>query len=270
MEIREYFGLRELPFTREIDSSQRIKIDSIEQTSQELIKTLENRLSAAVIGVAGSGKTALIRSLQERLSPARYRLVYLKLSALNVRELCRSLSIGLGFEARASIALFLRCYDDYITNLNNEQKVHPIIIFDDAQDLKPETLRLIRALTNFQMDSRLLVSVLLVGQQGLKARLLENEYEDIRHRLSYTTELLLLSREESRFYINERIRIAGGKAKKSIFSEGAFASLYERTRGNMRAIDKLALKSMEICAQKKESGEVTGQNVVEGAKTLWM
>lgn len=270
MEVREYFNLRELPFTREVEAGSRIAIDSLDAIASDLQKTLENRLSAAIIGVAGGGKTSLIRGLQEKLSPARFRLVYLKLSALNSRELCRSLSVGLGFEPRASLALFIRSFDAHIKNLSGDQKVHPIIIFDDAQDLRPETLKIIRALTNFEMDSRLLTSVLLVGQPPLKTRLLQNEFEDIRHRLSFTREIPLLTLQETQYYLNERVKIAGGLKDKSVFSKESVSTIFEKTHGNMRAIDKLALKSMEVCAKERTSDIVTGAQVFQGAEEVWM
>jgi type II secretory pathway predicted ATPase ExeA len=49
----------------------------------------------------------------------------------------------------------------------SEDGRRPILLLDDAHDLRPEVLGVLRVLTNFQMDSRLVLSVVLAGQPTL-------------------------------------------------------------------------------------------------------
>ncbi|MBF0584924.1 MAG: AAA family ATPase [Magnetococcales bacterium] len=61
--------------------------------------------------------------------------------------------------------------------------LRPVIILDEAHDMKPEILGILRFLTNFDMDSRLLVSVILVGQTPLAQMLRQQKPEDVAQRL---------------------------------------------------------------------------------------
>ena len=99
-----------------------------------------------------------------------------------------------------------------------------------------------RLITNFEMDSRLVVSVILSGQMPLKKMLLKDDLEDIHQRISHCGELTLLSREETRSYIEHRSVIAG--ASPAPFDAQAIEAIHEISRGNMRAIDKLANASL--------------------------
>ena len=93
------------------------------------------------------------------------------------------------------------------------------------------------------MDSRLLVSIILSGQLSLKYKLLSSDLEDVRQRMTHCTELRLLTKDETSQYLNHRITIAGGK--KNMFEPQAIEAFYELSKGNMRALDKIARASFE-------------------------
>jgi len=58
--------------------------------------------------------------------------------------------------------------------------------------------------------------------------------------------LRLLSREETRSYVVHRCTLAG--AATDPFDVEAHETLFELSRGNLRAIDRLALKSLQLAA----------------------
>lgn len=49
--------------------------------------------------------------------------------------------------------------------------IRPVVILDETHDIRPEVLGLFRILTNFEMDNRLVVSLILAGQAPLKKML---------------------------------------------------------------------------------------------------
>ncbi len=142
-----------------------------------------------------------------------------------------------------------------------------MLIFDDAHEMRTESLRLARLLTNFEMDSKLVVSVVLAGQASLKKILLTPELEDVRQRLNACCEVRLLSREETVGYITHRVKIAG--VTKSPFSAGSCDAIYEITKGNMRAIDSIALTALR-CAAEANRSTVSASDVAIARAKLWM
>jgi type II secretory pathway predicted ATPase ExeA len=255
------------PFTRELKVDQRFKVDFIENEIKKLKEIVDARQSAAIVGPAGSGKTVIVRALTTSLPEARYRVIYLKLASLGARDMCRQVALGLGLPPIGSFPSLVRALEERLRSGYQEQGMRQLLIFDDAHEMRPDTLKLIRLLTNFDMDSKLVVSVLLAGQCHLKKILMAPEMEDVRHRLNYCGELRLLGRDETRAYIAHRVSIAG--APKSPFAADAQEALFEITVGNMRAIDKLAGGSLKTTDEAGRS-VVSASEVAATRAKQWM
>src|SRR5205807_3861134 len=87
----------------------------------------------------------------------------------------------------------------------------PVLIIDEAQLIPTKsTFDEIRLLTNFQLDDQNLLSVLLIGQPELEARLERTAYAALRQRIGLRYRLGALTEEETARYIEHRIRVAGG------------------------------------------------------------
>ena len=122
-----------------------------------------------------------------------------------------------------------------------------------------------RLLTNFEMDSQLVVSVVLAGQPPLTTLLRRPDQLAIAQRLAHYATLRLLSRDETRAYVEHRCAVAG--ARSCPFDDDACQALFEITHGNLRAIDRLALKAIENAAQSKAQGVDTG-NIIDARKSV--
>ena len=142
-----------------------------------------------------------------------------------------------------------------------------VIVLDEAHDLRPESLAMLRLLTNFDMDSRLVVSLILAGQPPLKRLLDRPEQTAIAQRLAHFATLRLLSRDETRSYLEHRCTVAG--AHSDPFDRDAHEALFEMSRGNLRAIDRLALKSLELAARAASSAVSTAE-VIAARNLLWL
>ena len=236
------FRFKVAPFTREIRIEHRLKISHIEAQVEALLHTVEQRQSAVLVAPAGCGKTMALRALKAQLPEARYRTAYIKLANLSVRDMCREVAIALGVPPAGHYPGLVRAVEERLRAGYLDNGVRQVIVFDDAHDLRPEVLRLMRLLTNFEMDSRLVVSVVLAGQTPLRKLLMQDDLEDIRQRLSHCGELTVLTREESKSYVDHRSTVAG--APHAPFEPQAVEAIHEIARGNMRAIDKLALASL--------------------------
>lgn len=263
--FEDHFGFTSTPFTREIPVEKRLDFDFLSAQAAQLEDIVRRRLSAALLAPAGTGKSSILRSLEERLPKARYKTSYFKVANLSGRDLCREVAHAVGARLAGNFPALVRSVQERFDQDSGEGGLKPVLIFDDAHLLRPEGLELVKVLTNFSYDSRLVVSVVLAGHPTLREKLYRPEVEDVRQRLAHCGELRLLSRDESLAYIDHRIKIAGCRTVP--FDAGALEALYEMSRGNMRAIDNLALKSL---AKAASAGAQTAgqQHVVQGGREL--
>lgn len=261
-DILAHFGLSSLPFTREIPVKQRFAHPVFDEALSLLHRALEKRMSAALIGPAGTGKSALIRALVDGLPAARYRTHYVKVTDLSKRDLCREIAAATGAATAGTYHRLVRSLQERFDTSLSTDGLRTVLILDDAHDVRPNVLAILRILTNFDMDSRLVVSVVLSGQPPLRALLRRDSLEDVARRLAGLATLSPLSREETKDYVTHRMNVAG--ADTIPFSADAFDALYEIGRGNLRATDALALAALETACEKDR--ETVDQNHIADAR----
>jgi general secretion pathway protein A len=266
MDLRAQFGFTQLPFTREIRVADRFHLQLFDEALEALLHTVDQRMSAAVIAPAGTGKTALLRAVRAGLPEARYRVHYVKASNLSRKDMGREIATAVGVDAAGNFATLLRRLQERFLETSDNDGVRPVLLVDDAHDLRREVLGLVRVLTNFDMDSRLVVSVVLAGQPLLAQNLQRPELEDVARRLAHCATLRSLSRDETVKYLEHRCTVAGARA--SPFDGGSIDAIYELGRSNLRATDALALKSLELCCR-ASARVVDANHVVEARKLLW-
>jgi type II secretory pathway predicted ATPase ExeA len=256
-----------VPFTREINIEHRFHAEFIESEIKSLTEIVEARQSAAIVAPAGTGKSLVLRALRGSLPEARYRVIYLKLANLSVRDMCRQIAVGLGLPSAGHFPSLVKHLEEKFRAGYETQGLRQVLLFDDAHEMRYEAIRLVRLLTNYDMDSKLVVSIILCGQGPLKQKILTSEMEDIRQRLNHCSELRLLTREETKDYIEHRVKIAG--AAKSPFSNDAIQALFEITHGNMRALDKMATASLKA-ADAAGRAAVSASDVASARSGQWM
>lgn len=246
LDLRSRFGFHSTPFTREIRIEDRFSLPIFDEALTGLERSIDQRQSAALIAPAGTGKSVVLRTLASRLPEARYRVRYVKVTDLSKRDMCREIASAVGAEPAGSYPMLVRRLQERFLETTASDGVRPVLLIDDAHAFRPEVLGLVRVLTNFEMDSRLVVSLVLAGQPPLRALLERDELEDVAGRLAHCATLRPLSRDELVTYIAHRSTAAG--AKVTPFDQGAIDALFEVGRGNLRATDRLALKAIELAA----------------------
>ena len=263
-DVRSHFGFHSMPFTCEVPIEKRFETELFSKTTDALAHTVDKRMCAALIGPAGTGKTVILRTLKDRLPEARYRLRYIKVADLSKRDMCREIASAVGTAPAGNYPALVRKLQERFLSCMNLDGQRPVIIIDEGHDMRPEVIGMIRLLTNFEMDSKLVLSVILCGQPPLRRLLQRDALTDVARRLALCVSLRPLSREETSRYIEHRINIAG--AKVIPFDPGALEALYEIARGNMRATDVVALKSLELACD--AGAKVVDSNHVAEARRL--
>lgn len=259
------FGFYKTPLTRELSENEYFPLPHLDEALKGIRGAVEERMSAALIAPAGAGKTTILRRLKSCLPEARYRVRYVKVTSLGKRDMCREISAACGMRSAGNYPALVRILQEHFENSYAVDGLRPVLLLDESHDLRPETLDMVRILTNFNMDSRLVLAVVLAGQNGLAKMLARDELQSIAKRMSHCSTLRLLSRDETLRYLEHRCAVAG--AANFPFDHGAAETIYELTHGNLRAIDSLAFKALGKAADNNES-VVSSAHVVAAKKEL--
>lgn len=260
-------GFRKTPFTRELEISDRFVFNFQKEAADALHDTVVRRMSCSLVAPAGTGKTVVLRLLTSLLPEARYRVRYVKVTGLSRRDICKEISFACGLEPAGGYPALLRRLQDHCTQLSATDGLRTVLILDEAHDLRTDSLAILRLLTNFSMDSKLVLSVILAGQPPLGTMLESPGAEAVAQRLAHRATLRMASREECRAYIEHRCRLAG--AQQIPFDAEAIEVIYEMSRGNLRAIDHLSLKALQG-ADKAGRTVVSSGDVLAGRQQLWL
>lgn len=265
-DLRAAFGFHAIPFTREIAADDHLHVPFLDEALAGLLSAVEARMSAALIAPAGTGKTALLRRLRSGLPEARYHVHYVKVTGLSKRDMCREIAVACGAQPAGSYPMLVRRLQERFEATAHGEGRRPVLLLDESHELRPDVLGMLRILTNFDMDSRLVLSLVLAGQTPLRTLLARDEQEAMARRIVHYAQLRLLSRDELARYVAHRCAIAG--AATVPFDDRTLDALFEIGRGNLRATDDLALKSLTYAAAAGHQA-VSVQHVVGARKDLW-
>ena len=266
MDLRAKYGFHATPFTREIRVEHHFPLPCHTEARDGIEGAIHRRMSAAMTGPAGTGKTGLLRAIVARLPEARYRCHYVKVTGLSKRDTCREIAHVMGLPPTGAYNALVRRVQESALEAADTDALRPVLILDEAQDLRPDVLGMLAPLTNFDMDSRLVLSVILTGQPALATMLRRTELEGIARRIAHYATLRPMSRDETASYLAHRCTVAG--ATTNPFDQGAQEAIYEIGRGNLRATDRLALKALELATAKDED-VVDHVRIIDARRLLW-
>ena len=238
----EYFGLREKPFRKTPDPRYLYLSEAHEEALEQLLFAVEEMELALLTGEVGSGKTVLTRALVDRVGDSHEVGMILN-PRLSPRQFLRTTAAELGVrEPRFHTSDLLDQIHARLLELD-EAKRAALLIVDEAHLIpgKP-TFEEIRLLTNFQLDDRNLIAIVLVGQPELRERLRHRAYRALTQRIGVAFDLVPLEAEDARAYFAHRLSVAG--ATRPIFSDGAIARLHAAAAGVPRVLNQLATQAL--------------------------
>lgn len=241
---KAYFGFREKPFGKTPDPRFLYLSQGHEEALARLEFVLEEREIAVLTGDIGCGKTTLSRALMDRLGNA-YHFCYIVNPCLNALEFLRTIARLLDIEKPA----FTK--DDLLEQINTalyqsyQREICPVIVIDEAQMIADAgVFDEIRLLTNFQLDDRNLLAVVIMGQPELRGMLSSPRFEALRQRIALNYHLLPLSAEETMEYLDFRLAAAGGSP--GLFTTDAVHRIFELTGGVPRRINSMATNALLV------------------------
>jgi putative secretion ATPase (PEP-CTERM system associated) len=191
-----------------------------------------------VTGDIGAGKTTLVRALLEELDPRKVVAVQLVSTMLDADDLLRAVATAFGLGAKdMDKAQLLATLEGFLTALIAENK-RALLIVDEAQNLTPRAMEELRMLSNFQLGDRALLQSFLIGHPELRDHMRTPSMRQLRQRIIASYHLGPIDREETRAYIEHRLKRVGWNNDPEITPQ-AFDAVHEATGGVPRRINTL-------------------------------
>ncbi|MBI5189447.1 MAG: AAA family ATPase [Nitrospirae bacterium] len=234
----EFYGLKARCFSKTPDPSFLFMSKGHAEALARLQYAVEERDFALLTGGIGSGKTTLSRALIDSLDES-YRPLLIINPRLSPAQLLRMLARQLGVERPKHFKTdLLEQINDALYRMY-EEGVCPVVIVDEAQLIPgKDTFEEIRLLTNYQLDDRNLLALVIIGQPELRARLKRPAYDALRQRIGMSYHLEPLGLDDTASYLRHRAGVAG--REEDLFDEGAVEAIHRFSGGIPRVINNIA------------------------------
>jgi len=194
-------------------------------------------------GEVGAGKTTLIRSLLQQLDSSMVVAAQLVSTQLDPDNLLRAVATAFGIAvSEHDKARVIAQLEAYLVSLVPKNK-RALLIVDEAQNLTPQAVEELRMLSNFQLQNRALLQSFLVGQPELRQLMRSPKLQQLRQRVIASYHLGPLDSDETRAYIEHRLKQVGWKGDPS-FHDKTFELVHAYTGGIPRRINTLCSRAL--------------------------
>lgn len=246
---RAYWNMEYNPFSKEIGINKIYKTEDFNEATTRLEFLEKTRGIGLFTGVPGTGKTYTIKYFLENLNNGLYKVIYLPLTSVSVLDFYRALCVELNLEVKSSKTKMFYEIQENIKKIVKEQKKHLIIAIDEVQLLKQEVLTDLKILFNFEMDSKNMATVILIGLPVINHILSRNTNEDLNQRIVMNYDFKGLSREDIKNYVNDRLNLV--KISENIFTENVFEILPNLVNGSIRKLNLIIERALTLGAIEK-------------------
>jgi len=241
---KEFYGLRANPFNVNPDPRYLFLTRHTEEALACLTYGIQSRKGFVLLtGEVGTGKTTLINKLLEWLRLQQVATAFIFNSRMNVPQFLDYMmaDFGIPCDSKAKSQILLRLYNWLLDRYRAGETA--VLIVDEAQNLADELLEEIRMLTNLETFTEKLLQIVLVGQPELEQRLKQPQLRQLRQRLTLRAKTHPLTLDETKAYVQQRLRIAGSNGQQ-IFDPEALVMIHRYASGIPRVVNLLCEHSM--------------------------
>jgi general secretion pathway protein A len=236
-----------MPFSQSLSSDELFSYSQLTELQQLLRLTIAQKTMMLTTGEAGVGKTTGVRSITDQLPTNKYLVAYVGQDQEGT-SIWRRLASSLGLRPSMSRAHTRLSISQYLNDNLLEQGKDVVLVVDESQLLDRTTLEDIRLLTNSDFDRSSPVTIILLGQLSLRARVKTAGYEALNQRLRYRYALEGFTEEETAAYIKHRLHVSGWNQE--FFAPEAIRQIFLASQGIPREINNYCLAAL-LKAQSK-------------------
>ncbi len=251
----QFYRLKEKPFEITPDPRFLYLSENHREALAHLTYAVKEKKGFTVItGEVGTGKTTLVQSLLSQLD-GNTRTAYIFNPTLGPTDFLHYICEDLGIKGqRRSKRQDLIDLQNFLLNSYSHNE-NVVLIIDEAQGLDPKVLEEVRLLTNLETPKAKLLQVILMGQPELNNILNQNQFRQLKQRITLRYHINPLSKEETKKYIYLRLTRAGA-VDPNIFTEKAIREIYRYTKGIPRMINI-------VCDNALITGYATDKKIID-------
>lgn len=249
MNEQHYFGFTKEPFAPDL------KVDEIYQTphlaaaTERILYAVRLGAASLVTGEVGSGKSTCLRYAMSTLHPSQYKVIPVIASTGSMIEMFRQICIGLDISHSVnSLSKLAKIIRDVVSETAQRKQV-PVLVIDEANLMRLEVFAEIHTLCQFEMDSKPLLPVILVGQNNLLDKLMYHTSRPMASRIIGRSHLEGLKLKDMAGYLQHHLEIAG--ITEQLFSEQAILAIHQNSGGLLRRANFLAKGALIATAAEK-------------------
>ncbi len=205
---------------------------------------------ALLTGAPGTGKSAALRILAERLAAQRdVRVGVLSRPQAGLADFYRELgdlfAVALHPHNRWGGSKLLR--ERWQTHIDAAFS-RPVLIVDEAQEMVPAVLSELRLLASSRLDSHILLTVVLAGDGRLLERLRSDEFLPLASRMRVRLALDRAAPDELADCLAQALHNAGAA---KLMTQELIATLCDHAQGNLRALMTMAGELLAAAARQE-------------------
>jgi type II secretory pathway predicted ATPase ExeA len=236
-----FFGLKDNPFNVSPDPRYLFLTKEVEETLSSLMYGIQTRKGIITLtGEVGTGKTTLVNRVLDCLHQGPTRTAFLFNSRMNSSQLFDFIlaEFDIPCESRSKSQQLMKLNHWLLERFTSGETA--VVIIDEAQNLTFPVLEEIRLLTNLETSKEKLLQIVLSGQPELEEKLNLPQLRQLRQRIMLRCKTNALTKEQTRDYVVERLKIGGAAASdQPIFGPAAMETIHLYSMGIPRVVNLL-------------------------------
>lgn len=257
MDYMTFFGFEKQPFRSSLKSEELLITDQLQNWKARFDFVASHKLWAVLTGEVGAGKSTAIRWALETLPHPEYKPVLVTGCGGSVLETYRRILIALGQPAPGFRARMWQVITQSFLEITKD-KITPILIIDEASLIPLEVFKELHTLTQFEYDSKPIVSMILAGQEDLIDKLSYPSSRPLASRITARMHLTAGDLNQTRAYVDHHLKIAG--VRKTLLEESAVVALHQASGGILRNINNVMRCSL-ITAASERRQNITAEDI---------
>jgi len=255
---RQFYALSGAVFDKALPPEKFFRPKVFSEALARLEYAVSTRDIVCLVGDIGTGKTSVVRALRERLADGKHKFAYVGNPTIKARGVLSAAAYQLGLDVGFSLPRILRELTRHLVELR-QRAVTPVIVFDEIQLADFGMTEALRLLVSHELDSQVLLAIVLVGHESFLDRLKLAAYQSLNQRIAVRYRLRPLDLPETLAYIDHHLKVAG--ATHRLFEDEALEQVYQATKGVPRKVNLLCTHALLTGAA--EERKVIGPAIIK-------
>lgn len=243
-QLLKFCGFAPHPFGRRTPKEAVYRHSGFDEALSRLEMSVDPETIPELVARPGSGKSPLLGELADRQQAAEWIVHYIFHTTIGPFGLVPRRSRG-------------ETADAIVTAMMKGERSH-LVIGNEVHALPDATLQEVRLLTVVDFDRKRPFLLMLAGHPTLHEGLGEPTHYSLDQRITTVARLQPLSADETRGYVQHRLKAAGIE-NTPLLDDGALEALFDVSGGVPRSINGVATGAMIVAAARKQR-VVSAQN----------